>query len=133
MLGVMAQLFSLATQPIIAFIPTRNPELAKAFYRDRLGLRLVSEELPFALVFDAHGTMLRITVVKELSPAPFTVLGWRVADIPTAAKALRQAGVDFQRYPGIEQDELGIWKSPGGTKVAWFQDADGNTLSISEH
>lgn len=132
MLGTMAEQFQLAEQPIIAFVPTLNPDRAKAFYRERLGLRLVSEELPFALVFDAHGTMLRVTIVQELSPAPYTVLGWRVPNITIAAKTLQMAGVEFKRYAWIAQDELGIWKSPGGAKVAWFQDPDGNTLSISE-
>jgi hypothetical protein len=50
-----------------------------------------------------------------------------------AAKALENAGVKFSRYPGMRQDELGIWTSPGGAKVAWFKDADGNTLSITQH
>jgi len=94
---------------------------------------MVSEELPFALVFDAHGTMLRVTVVKELKTAGYTVLGWKVADIVSAAKALQKAGVAFEHYKGMTQDELGIWSSPSGASVAWFKDPDGNTLSISQH
>ena len=45
---------------IIAFVGTRNPGRAKEFYRDTLGLNLVSED-HFAIVFDVHGTMLRVT------------------------------------------------------------------------
>jgi catechol 2,3-dioxygenase-like lactoylglutathione lyase family enzyme len=129
----MAEPFKLPEQNLIAFVATCDPDRAKEFYRDRLGLRLISEELPFAVVFDANGIMLRITIVDRLSPAPYTVLGWRVPDIGRAASALNKAGVSFERYPGMEQDELGIWTAPGGTKVAWFKDPDGNTLSISEH
>jgi catechol 2,3-dioxygenase-like lactoylglutathione lyase family enzyme len=125
--------FPLRKQPVIAFVSTADPKRAKKFYRDTLGLRLVSEELPFALVFDAHGIMLRVSVVPKLSPAVYTVLGWNVSNITTAAKALTKAGVNFQRYPGMQQDELGIWDSPNGARVAWFKDPDGNTLSISEH
>jgi catechol 2,3-dioxygenase-like lactoylglutathione lyase family enzyme len=125
--------FHLGDQHMVAFIPTRDPARAKEFYRDSLGLRLVSEELPFALVFDAHGVMLRVTAVKELSPAAYTVLGWSVPDITVAAKALEKAGVKFQRYQSMEQDELGIWTAPGGARVAWFQDPDGNILSITQH
>ena len=110
----------------------RDPERARAFYRDRLGLDLVSDELAFALVFDANGTMLRVTVVKELAPAGYTILGWRVQDIAAAATALANAGVEFQRYGGMEQDALGIWTAPGGTRVAWFKDPDGNVLSLSQ-
>lgn len=85
------------------------------------------------LVYDAHGTMLRVTMVKKVHPADYTVLGWKVPNIITAAKGLAAAGLDFERYPGMEQDELGVWTSPGGGKVAWFKDPDGNTLSISQH
>ncbi len=125
--------FRLRDQDVIAFVATSDPERAKKFYRDTLGLPLVSEELPFALVFDANGTMLRVTVVKDVHPAGYTVLGWKVGDIAAAAQALSKAGVHFERYPGMPQNELGIWASPGGAKVAWFKDPDGNTLSISQH
>ena len=128
----MEKQFRLSDQASIAFVATRDPVQAKAFYRDTLGLRLVSEELPFALVFDLHGVMLRVTVVKDLKPAGYTILGWQVSDIVTAAKALQKAGVRFERYPGMEQDESGVWTSPSGAKVAWFKDPDGNTLSLSQ-
>jgi catechol 2,3-dioxygenase-like lactoylglutathione lyase family enzyme len=129
----MAKQFQLAQQNIIAFAATRDPDRAKKFYRDTLGLPLLSEELPFALVFNVSGTMLRVTIVEKFSPAPFTVLGWQVPNITVAAKALQKAGVEFLRYPGMPQDDLGIWASPNGAKVAWFKDPDGNTLSLSQH
>lgn len=116
---------------IIAFVHTCNRERAKTFYRDTLGLTLLSED-PFALAFDAHGIMLRVTSVKALTAAPYTVLGWKVSDIAAAAKELQAAGVKLERYEGFGQDELGIWTAPGGTKVAWFKDPDGNTLSLTE-
>lgn len=129
----MAKQFRLSDQSIIGFVATSDPDRAKKFYRDTLGLRLVSEEMPFALVFDAHGTMLRVTIVKKVSPAGYTVLGWQVPNIVAAAKALLEVGVRFERYQGMQQDELGIWSSPGGAGIAWFKDPDGNTLSISQH
>jgi len=129
----MNEHFRLCDQDVIGFVATSDPDRARKFYRDTLGLPLVSEELPFALVFDTHGTMLRVTVVKQVSPPGYTVFGWQVPDIVAAAKALLRAGVQFERYQGMEQDELGIWSSPGGAKVAWFKDPDGNTLSISQH
>ena len=129
----MANQFRLSDQSIIGFIATSDSDRARKFYRDTLGLPLVSEQLPFALVFDAHGTMLRVTIVKKVNPAGYTVLGWQVPDILAAAEALSRAGVQFERYQRMEQDELGIWSPPGGSKVAWFKDPDGNTLSISQH
>ena len=91
------------------------------------------EEPPFALVFDANGIMLRLGMAKEIAPAHGTVLGWQVPQVNATVKELAQAGVQFERYEGMDQDELGIWTSPTGAKVAWFKDPDGNTLSLSEH
>jgi catechol 2,3-dioxygenase-like lactoylglutathione lyase family enzyme len=130
---LMTEQFRLAQQRILTFVATCDPDRAKKFYRDTLGLPLVCEELPFALVFDVNGITLRVTIVEKLSPAPFTVLGWQVPDIAIAVTALEEAGVHFEHYPGMPQDELGIWTSPGGAKVAWFKDPDGNTLSLSQH
>lgn len=115
----------------MAFVATREPVRAKAFYRDTLGLHLVSED-QFALVFDAAGTMLRVTTVPEVAAAKYTVLGWEVPDIVRTAKNLQKARVSLERYAGMQQDELGIWKSPSGARVAWFKDPDGNTLSITQ-
>ncbi len=116
---------------IVAFVGTRDAERAKRFYQGTLGLNLISED-PFAVVFDVHGTMLRVTTVPELNPAKFTVLGWQVADIAAAVRDLQQAGVKFERYD-FPQDELGIWSAPSGARVAWFKDPDGNVLSLSQH
>ncbi len=116
---------------LVSFVGTRDAGCALSFYRDTLGLKLV-EESPFALVFDVNGVMLRVTNVPELNPAKFTVLGWDVPDIANAVRQLAAAGVNFARYPGLEQDADGVWTSPSGAKIAWFQDPDGNTLSLTE-
>ncbi len=123
----------LGTHKLVAFVPITDPERAKAFYRDMLGLPLIEEQLPFALVFDANGIMLRATPMKQVVPASFTILGWETTDIFATAQALAAAGVKFERYPNMGQDELGIWSAPGAAKVAWFKDPDGNILSISQH
>lgn len=118
---------------VVAFVTIVDVARAKEFYRDTLGLRLVSEEPPFALVFDANGIMLRLGMGKERPQVPGTVLGWQVPDASAAVKDLKQAGVQFERYDFLQQDADGIWTSPSGARVAWFKDPDGNVLSISEH
>jgi catechol 2,3-dioxygenase-like lactoylglutathione lyase family enzyme len=123
---------SLPSASIVAFSATADPERAKTFYRDQLGLKLVSDE-PFALVFDANGIMLRIQKVKEVGDAKYTTLGWNVSDIEATVKELAAAGVKFEHYNLPGQDEKGIWTPPGGTaKVAWFKDPDGNILSLAQ-
>jgi catechol 2,3-dioxygenase-like lactoylglutathione lyase family enzyme len=77
--------------------------------------------------------MLRVTMVPDLTPHPFTIFGWQVDDIVASVTELAAQGVEFTRYGFLEQDERAIWSAPGGTKVAWFRDPDGNTLSLSQH
>jgi hypothetical protein len=60
------------------------------------------------------------------------VLGWTVEDIGAAVEWLRARGVLFKRHGGIEYDGAAIWRAPGGTRVAWFEDPDANTLSITQ-
>jgi catechol 2,3-dioxygenase-like lactoylglutathione lyase family enzyme len=129
----MSQHARLGKYNIIGFVTIVDVDRARAFYRDTLGLRLVSEEPPFALVFDANGIMLRLGMGKTLPQVPGTVLGWQVPDVTAAVKDLAKAGVRFERYPPMKQDELGVWTAPTGAKVAWFKDPDGNILSLSEH
>jgi catechol 2,3-dioxygenase-like lactoylglutathione lyase family enzyme len=115
-----------------AFIATRDRAKAKEFYGGVLGFPQVHED-DFAVVYDLNGTKLRISTVKDHKPAMQTVLGWEVPDIEASAKALTARGVTFNRYPGFEQDALGIWTAPGSTnKVAWFLDPDGNNLSLAQ-
>jgi predicted enzyme related to lactoylglutathione lyase len=121
----------LSGQPLMAFIPVSDLSGATSFYSDVLGLT-VTEESPFAVVLDAGGTMLRLTPVEGLRPQPFTIAGWQVSDMDTSIEALATRGVPFLRYDGLDQDARGIWSTPGGDRVAWFTDPDGNTLSLTQ-
>ncbi len=122
----------LASAKLVAFAATTNQERAREFYGGVLGLGLLSQD-GFALVFDANGIMLRVSTVREVAQAQYTVLGWEVTDIVASVKALETAGVKFERYSFPGQDEMGIWTAPGGARVAWFKDPDGNILSVSQH
>jgi catechol 2,3-dioxygenase-like lactoylglutathione lyase family enzyme len=115
----------------VAFIATSQPERALGFYRDTLGLRLL-EDTPFAIVFDAFGTVLRVQKVASVEPRPYTSFGLEVPDIEAAVDALGATGVTPMRYPQLEQDALGIWTAPSGARVFWFHDPDENLLSLSE-
>ena len=121
----------LTNKKLKAFIPTIKPIEAKSFYKDILGLKLLSED-NFAFEFDANGTLLRVTIVQDLKPHPFIVLGWNIDDIVSVIKQLNDKCIFCERYGYFEQDNLGIWTSPNGSKVAWFKDPDGNVLSLTE-
>ena len=119
------------TTRAIAFVATSQPERALGFYRDVLGLSLVADT-PFALVFDAFGTMLRVQKAARVQPTPYTSFGLAVEDIERSVHALAERGVVGVRFPHFTQDELGIWTAPDdGAKVFWFHDPDLNLLSLS--
>jgi len=113
------------------FLATSNAAKAREFYEKTLGLQFESEDFA-ALVFRVGGSMLRIQKVKEVRKAQYTALGWEVEDIHATVKQLRASGVVFQRYEGVEQDEDNVWRSPSGAQVAWFEDPDGNILSLTQ-
>jgi catechol 2,3-dioxygenase-like lactoylglutathione lyase family enzyme len=123
----------LSKYKIVAFANIHDVEKAKEFYGGKLGLRLIDEEPPFALVYDANGIMVRLGMSKEPIKTTGTVLGWEVPDAEAAVKELLAVGITFERYGFLKQDELGIWTTPTGAKVAWFKDPDGNILGVSQH
>jgi catechol 2,3-dioxygenase-like lactoylglutathione lyase family enzyme len=124
----------LGSAEVIAFVPTRDPARARRFYEEVIGLAFVNEDA-FATVFRAHNVTLRVANVSSVAgfqPAPYTILGWHVANVAEAVRTLSAKGVEMQRFPGMGQDELGIWSSPSGARIAWFRDPDGNLLSLTE-
>lgn len=122
----------LASNKIVAFVPTRDSAQSRAFYEGILGLKFVYED-GFALVLDANGIKVRVAKVPEFKPAQFTILGWEVSDIESSVSNLTKKGVLFEKYGFPGQEESGIWSAPSGAKVAWFKDPDGNVLSLSQH
>jgi catechol 2,3-dioxygenase-like lactoylglutathione lyase family enzyme len=116
---------------LIAFVATKQPDRAKVFYPEILGLRLLGNT-PFALVFEAGGTTRRVSKVKEMTPAPYTVLGWKVTDMGSTVTGLANRGITFERYEGMPRDEFGVWTTPDGHLVSWFKDPEGNTLSLTQ-
>jgi catechol 2,3-dioxygenase-like lactoylglutathione lyase family enzyme len=119
------------TGALVAFLPTRDLTRSRRFFEEALDLRPVEQD-GHANVYDVAGTQLRVTLVGEIVHAPYTVLGWQVDDIAVAVEDLRGRGVEVDRYDGLPQDEHGIWTAPTGTRVAWFKDPDGNTLSLQQ-
>jgi catechol 2,3-dioxygenase-like lactoylglutathione lyase family enzyme len=121
----------LSHSKIVGFIPSTNLETSKTFYQSKLGLTLVTAD-DFALGFEVDQTKLRITKVPEITPADYTVFGWEVSDIKSSVKELTAKGLQFEHYDGLPQNEQHICTFPGGSKVAWLKDPDGNTLSITQ-
>ena len=121
----------LAQGKLVAFVGSADLVRSQAFYEGTLGLSIVEASL-FAIVANVRGTELRITQVPAISPAPYTVLGWSVDDIAATVDVLASRGVSFSRFDGMDQDDRGVWRAPGGAQVVWFTDPDGNVLSLTQ-
>ena len=117
--------------PLVCFVATADAERARAFYEGKLGLALTADN-GYALIFEANGTQLRVQRVETVAPHPYTALGWEVDDLAATVRALAADGVAMARFPGLPLDADGIWDTPDGSRVAWFHDPDGNTLSIHQ-
>ncbi len=115
----------------VVIICTRERAVSMPFYRDILGLPLMSED-PFAAVFRLNGAIMRLSTVEGWKAHAHTVFGFAVADIAQSAADLSKKGVAIIRYPGVDQDADGIWTAPDkSARVAWFSDPDGNNLSLT--
>jgi catechol 2,3-dioxygenase-like lactoylglutathione lyase family enzyme len=122
----------LASAKMVGFVPTSDYDNARAFYEKKLGFEFVSLD-QYALVMSIGGHQVRISKVPNFTPRQGTVLGWEVENIEAAAAWLRERGVTLEKYPFVQDRELGIWTTHTGERVAWFKDPDGNILSVSQH
>jgi catechol 2,3-dioxygenase-like lactoylglutathione lyase family enzyme len=114
------------------FVPTTDYDKARAFYEGKLGFKFVSHD-QFALVVSVGGHKIRISKMPNFTPLQGTILGWEVDNIEAVVAWLKEQGVLVEKYPFIQDQELGIWTAPGGDKVAWFKDPDGNVLGVNQH
>ena len=115
---------------MMSMAATAQPGKAQAFYEGVLGLALL-EDTPFALVFAAGDSQLRLQKVPAFVPQAFSALAWTVPDMEATVQGLTARGVVFERFSFLQQDGAGIWSSPDGAQVAWFKDPDGNLLSLA--
>lgn len=122
----------LASAKLTGFIPSKDYDKARAFYVDKLGFEFVSLD-QFALVLSLGGHKFRVSKVPNFTPLQGTILGWEVAEIEPVVRWLAERGVATEKYPFVQDKELGIWTTPNGDKVAWFKDPDGNILSVAQH
>lgn len=122
----------LADLDTIAFVPAADLDRARVFYEGVLGLTVLRID-SFAIVIGQGSNCIRIVAAGEFTPQRFTVLGWETPGIEVTVHALGARGVTFLRFDGMGQDDIGIWTAPSGDQVAWFNDPDGNVLSLSQH
>jgi len=122
----------LTNAKLMAFVPASDLAAARAFYERVLGLRYLDEDGFAVTVEAAQGIRVRLVRIENHKPVQFTILGWETPDIEKSVSELEERGVAFAGFGLPNQDARGIWTAPGGAKVAWFRDPDGNTLSLTQ-
>jgi catechol 2,3-dioxygenase-like lactoylglutathione lyase family enzyme len=105
---------------------------AKEFYGGTLGLSVSENPAGLELQLGGGGTVFVYPKGEQHTAASFTILNFPVDDIEHAVDDLTAAGVEFERYDGMQQDERGIARDGGGPSIAWFKDPAGNILSVLE-
>ena len=125
--------FASAATPM-AYLYVTDLARARAFYTGPLGLTVqAGSGDDYGEVWELGGALLRVTVMPDHAASAHPVLGWQVADMDAAAKALAGHGIAFIVYDGMGQDELGVWTSDDGkSRMAWFADPDGNVLMLTQ-
>ena len=120
----------LTNERLVAFLGTSNADRARAFYEGVLGLTFVSDH-EHLMTFDSGAARVNLQKTDVVTPPFGTAMGWAVGDLRAAVRSLVARGVAFERFEGMQQDELRIWSPAPGQGVAWFKDPDGNLLSLN--
>ena len=111
---------------------TNDLDKAREFYGQTLGLD-IGEEMGTLMLQLAGGGRVLIYPKNDHTPATYTVLNFPVDDIDATVDRLEGAGVEMERYEGIDQDEQGIARGKAigqGPDIAWFKDPAGNILAV---
>ena len=107
----------------------RELDTAKAFYGATLGLDVRDSSMGTLSIRLDSGATVVVYHKPDHVPATYTILNFAVPDVEAAVDRLAAAGVQMQRYPGIDQDAKGIARGEGPT-IAWFTDPSGNILAV---
>jgi catechol 2,3-dioxygenase-like lactoylglutathione lyase family enzyme len=117
----------------VTYVYVADIERGLAFYRDTLGLAVVPDSAdPYGCFLDLPGGLLRLTLISDHKASEHPVLGFEVADIAGTIAGLRGRGLTFDIFEGYGQDADGVCTMPDGMKLAFFKDADGNALTLSQ-
>lgn len=113
-------------------IPVADPERARRFYAEALGLNVVDESEAGVLLATGGGARILLFTSASATPPGHTLAGWEVPVLEPVIAELQSRGVVFEDYdlPGLRTENHIAWIGP--ERAAWFRDSEGNVLAISE-
>ncbi|HJW22314.1 MAG TPA: VOC family protein [Candidatus Limnocylindrales bacterium] len=118
--------------PVYPILLSTDMAASRRFYRDVLGLDLLSESEERLVFRCGDGTRLLISWSTVGTSDTQTQVAWRVPDIRAAIADLRTRGVQIQEYAPPEPETHDGVADMGHSWAAWFIDPSGNVLSVIE-
>ena len=113
-------------------VDVNDIEAARTFYGETLGLDVSDGgEQGILELHLASGATVIVYPKPGHVPATYTIMNFPVDNVDAAVDHLNAAGIQMERYPGLEADAKGISRGQGPT-IAWFTDPSGNILSVLE-
>lgn len=109
-------------------LPVSDPQRAKRFYVDVLGLTPEWEHDGHVWFNHADGSSLLIFPSSGKPSGDHDQCGWVVDDVEAEVADLQAKGVTFEEFPG-RQFVNGI-AVDGYFRAAWFRDSEGNLLNV---
>jgi catechol 2,3-dioxygenase-like lactoylglutathione lyase family enzyme len=114
----------------LATIAVKNLDAARKFYKETVGLELMSGNETGTLSFKSGKSKIVVYQSQYAGTNKATSATWVVDDAEAVVKELKARGVLFEHYdlPGLtRQGDLHV---AGTFKGAWFKDPDGNILHV---
>ncbi len=114
-------------------LTTADLERSTGFYRDILGLPLITSFDPPGLAFFQVGDVrLSIQKVDEVEGTS-SVLYFRVQDVDAATQSLKDHAIELEQEPEVVfRDDQGQFGEAGEEEwMAFFRDPDGHLLALA--
>ena len=113
---------------VYATIPTQDMDRARAFYSEKLGLE-PTEELPRGSFYElAANSRFLLFPSAGTASSSHTQMAFAVPDIQAEVTELKERGVVFEEYEGVEQSNSIATFGP--LMTAWFKDSEGNLMGM---
>jgi catechol 2,3-dioxygenase-like lactoylglutathione lyase family enzyme len=119
-------------------LPAQNGDRARQFYRDVLGLDLLTGPTDDPMVFGAaEGSSIALSEMPDRVPPPYPVVSFMVTGIEELVESLKARGATFQplspsSFAGVEGKATGDVMDFGVAKSAFLKDPEGNVIALNE-
>ena len=120
----------LANSPIYPSLPAADLERARRFYAEKLGLTPESEGAGGLWYRCGKDSRFSVFPSQGEASGTHTQAIWLVDDVESEVAALKARGVVFEEYDVPSLSTVNSIATVGPGKGAWFQDSEGNLLSL---